>query len=394
MNDQETAAAPLLKLDLGAGEVSPSDFRPIGRAHGSEIFPLPYPDGSVDEIRASHCLEHFPHGQVLAVLRDWVRALKPGGALRVAVPDFAKVAQNYLDGVAQPTEGYLVGGQVDADDFHKAIFDGQRLRKALSDAGLVLLRPWQSEIEDCAALPISLNLEGTKPFVSELKVSAAMSVPRLGFMDNFFCALEAFVPLGIKLRKMGGAFWGQALTRCFERIIEEDAPDAIVTLDYDSVFTIQHLAQLIQLAMVHPEADAIAPIQSSRHLAPALFTIEGPEGKYQDKVALETMRGDLRPVSSAHFGLTLIRTEKLRSLSRPWFLAQPGADGRWGDDRVDEDIVFWKKWRAAGNTLFLANRIAIGHMEVMARWPGKDLQAFFQPMNEFNRRGAPDGVWS
>jgi hypothetical protein len=37
----------------------------LGRPHGSEIYPLAnFADNSVDEVRASHCLEHFPHRQV------------------------------------------------------------------------------------------------------------------------------------------------------------------------------------------------------------------------------------------------------------------------------------------------------------------------------------------
>jgi hypothetical protein len=60
--------------------------------------------------------------------------------------------------------------------------------------------------DDCAALPISLNLAGIKPFMREIGVSAVMSVPRLGFMDNFFCAFEALPPLRIKLRRYTGAY--------------------------------------------------------------------------------------------------------------------------------------------------------------------------------------------
>ena len=47
----------MIRLDLGAGSVSPPGFIPLGRDHGSEIWPLPYADESVDEIRASHVLE-------------------------------------------------------------------------------------------------------------------------------------------------------------------------------------------------------------------------------------------------------------------------------------------------------------------------------------------------
>lgn len=384
------------KIDLGAGTVSPEGFEPFGRLHGTDIFPLSLPDASVDEIRASHCLEHFPKGQTLDVLREWMRVLKPGGRLRVAVPDFEKVAKNYIEGVNQPTEAYVVGGQLDEDDFHKAVFDRARLRRVLSDCGLVLLRPWTSELEDCAAYDISLNIEGTKPFYSEMKFSAAMSVPRLGFMDNFFCAFESFVPLGIRLRKMGGAYWGQALTHCLEKIIEQDKPDAIIVMDYDTVMTVSMVAQLMQLAMVYPEADAIAPLQSSRHVPLTMFTVKGDDGQNVNRVDLRTFQGDLRRVNTAHFGLTLIRVNKLLALPKPWFHSTPDSEGGWETDKgkIDEDEGFWKRWEAAGNSLYLASRLAIGHAELMVRWPGKDLATIYQPIRDFNENGPPADAWS
>ena len=145
---------------------------------------------------------------------------------------------------------------------------------------MVLIKPWASEIADCAAYPISLNLEARKPHVAEISVSGAMSVPRLGFMDNMFSCIEAVLPCNVKLRKHGGAFWGQSMTKVFERILAEDNADAILTIDYDSIFSPKHLAHLMQLMMLHPEIDALAPIQSSRHLPTTLFTVrEGEEGK-------------------------------------------------------------------------------------------------------------------
>jgi predicted SAM-dependent methyltransferase len=270
-------SAPI-KLDLGAGEVSPPGFVPLGRDHGSEIFPLPHADETVDEVYASHVLEHFPHGQIEAVLADWVRVLKKGGRLRVAVPDFAKIAQSYLDGNQGPHQSWLMGGQTDANDFHKAIFDRDRLRQLFAKNNLVLVQSWASEIGDCADVPISLNLEGYKPHRSELKVSGAMSVPRLGFMDNFFNCMEACLPCHVKLRKHGGAFWGQAMENVFERILEEDDADFILAIDYDSTFLPRHLARLMQVMTLYPEIDALAPIQSSRHLKTTLFTVEGADG--------------------------------------------------------------------------------------------------------------------
>jgi SAM-dependent methyltransferase len=383
-----------VKLDLGAGDASPEGFTPLGRAHGSEIFPLPYADGTVDEIRASHVLEHYPFRQVPEIVAEWVRVLKCGGKLRIAVPDLAEISRRYLAGEQQPTEAFIVGGQVDDSDYHKAVFDRDKLRQLLAGAGLALVRPWTSELADCAAYPISLNLEGTKPFQSEIKVSAAMSVPRLGFMDNFGCAIDALLPLGIKLRRQGGAFWGQALTNCMERILDEDMPDAILTLDYDTVFTIANVAHLMQLMIVHPEADAIAPLQSSRHLPTALFTKKGEDGDAIARIDRDLMQPDLMPISTAHFGLTLIRADKLRALPKPWFLPVPGADGAWHEGHVDEDINFWVQWEKAGNSLHLANHVVIGHLEVMARWPGKDLQTIYQSMRDFNTSGPPAEIWS
>lgn len=385
----------MLKLDLGAGSVSPAGFTPMGRDHGTEIFPLPAADESVDEIRASHCLEHFPHAQVGDVVKDWVRCLKKGGKLKIAVPDFRKLAENYLAGQPAPYEGYLVGGQVDQNDFHKSLFDRDRLRAVLAGAGLVLTQPWTSEINDCAAYDFSLNLEARKPFVSDLKVSGAMSVPRLGFMDNFFCCMEACIPCNVKLRKHGGAFWGQSLTRVFERIAEEDDPDLILTVDYDSIFTPGHLARMIQTMMLHPEVDALAPIQSSRHLPTTLFTVHGTEGDNAPAIPRSAFDGDTTKVATAHFGLTLIRTAALKKISKPWFHSIPSSKGEWHDDdgHVDEDIAFWRKWESVGNSLHLANRVAIGHAELMCRWPDVNLQVHYQSITDFQRNGVPDECW-
>jgi hypothetical protein len=384
-----------IKLDLGAGSVSPPGFIPVGRDHGSEIFPLGYADGSVSEIRASHVLEHFPHAQLEEVIKDWVRCLKKGGKLKIAVPDMKKIAESYLSGVQYPYESFLVGGQVDHNDFHRSLFDESRLRGLLAGAGLVLTRPWVSEIADCAAYDISLNLEARKPHVSEIKVSGAMSVPRLGFMENLFCCMEAVIPCNVKLRKHGGAFWGQSLTRVFERILEEDDADAILTIDYDSIFTPGHLARLIQTLMLNPDVDALASIQSSRHLPTTLFTVHGKEGDNAPEIPRKDFEGDTTKVATAHFGLTLIRTAALRKMDKPWFHSVPSKNGEWKDDdgHIDEDIQFWRQWEAAGNSLHLANRVAIGHLELLAKWPDVNLQTFHQSVTDFQKNGPPEGVW-
>ena len=67
--------------------------------------PLPLPPDSMDAVFTSHTLEHFPRYIALRVVRDLHRVLRPGGILRVAVPDLEVACRRYLlsRGVPAPT---------------------------------------------------------------------------------------------------------------------------------------------------------------------------------------------------------------------------------------------------------------------------------------------------
>lgn len=389
-----------MKLDLGAGPVSPDGFTPRGNINGTAIYPLPFDEGSISEIRASHVLEHFAHGEIAAVLADWVRALKPGGHLRIAVPDFGKIAERYVAGEVQNTLGYVMGGQIDGADFHKVIFDRDSLRGALAEAGLVLLREWASELDDdCAALPISLNWAGTKPATGAPRIRAVMTTPRLGFNDMWNATVASLPRLGIDLTNVTGAFWDQSLTLALDKTMTEAACDYVLTLDYDSVFNAGHVARLIELARVYPEADAIAPLQASRHGGNPLFGLTPATATMSDdgksaQIERGAFDADLVPVRHAHFGLTLIKTSALRAMPRPWFLGVPNAAGDWAEGKTDPDIYFWRQWEAAGKSLFIAPRVAIGHLELMVRWMDDAMQPMWQPAKDWEHtRKAPAGAW-
>lgn len=385
----------MIRLDLGAGPNSPEGFTPLGHAHGSEIYPLAVADGSVDVIRASHCLEHFPHGQIQAIVNEWARALKPGGELMIAVPDFEKIAKGYLAGEQAPIEAYTMGGQTDQDDFHKALFDRNQLRTYLANAGLVLLREWVSDIQDCASLPVSLNWSGRKPHTVAPKVAAVMSTPRLGFNDMWMSALLSLPKLGISLVKVTGAFWDQCLTSAMDTVLEDPEVDFLLAIDYDSVFHAGHVQRLIETAAVYPEADALIPVQASRHNAGMLFGLDAPYGEGKIDIERTALEKDLFPVRHGHFGLTLIKAEKLRNLPRPWMFTTTDKDGKYGDGHTDPDIQFWRGWEKAGNSIFLAPRITIGHLELMVRWPDENMQPSYQAAKEWDEtRQPPPGTWT
>jgi len=55
-----------------------------------------HPDGSVDAIYHSHLLEHLARADARTFLLECHRMLRPGGILRVAVPDLEQIARQYL----------------------------------------------------------------------------------------------------------------------------------------------------------------------------------------------------------------------------------------------------------------------------------------------------------
>lgn len=386
-----------VRLNLGAGNQPIEGYRNMDAKTGDKLFPLDVSSGSVDEIRASHVLEHFPHNQVGAVLSDWCRALKSGGTMRIAVPNFETIARQYLQCKPIPVQGYIMGGQVDELDYHKAIFDQESLTELMRSCGLRSIKAWKSETEDCASYEISLNLEGVKcnPMTRDqakaMKIGAAMSVPRLGFMDNFFCAFQTLVPLGIELRKYTGAFWGQCLERTMEEWMNE-GKEWILTIDYDTVWTEEAINDLLELAR-DTDADAIAPLQAHRSRKTPLMFVTDDEGKPIQTLPRSEFDAEMTLVTAAHFGLTLIRVSALRDIPHPWFHGQPGEGNKWGKDRTDDDVSFWLKWKEHGKTLYLANRVPVGHAELMIRWPNEDFEAMYQHPTEFYKSGPPEGVW-
>jgi len=58
---------------------------------------IPFAEQSFDVVYHSHLLEHLPREAAPDFLRECRRVLKPGGILRVVVPDLEELARTYID---------------------------------------------------------------------------------------------------------------------------------------------------------------------------------------------------------------------------------------------------------------------------------------------------------
>lgn len=391
------------KLNLGAGGQRIDGYTNIDIQEGIKAYPLNYPDDSVDEIRASHLLEHYGHQEVFKVLRDWVRVLKPHGILKIAIPSFDWIVKNYQS--SNPDNRialYLFGGQSDQYDYHKSVFTEKGLGSLMEQAGLVNIQTWKSEIQDCAAMDVSFNLQGEKPEglqnikqEDNVKISAIWSLPRLGFTDNYRCAASIFPSLNITMYLSNGVFWDQVLTRQLEeRAAAGD--DWIFALDYDTIFTIDHVRRLCQLMASHPEADAIVPFQTKREDGNPMFQIVDDNGNRVLQVPIADFYDkDLMRIYTGHFGLTLFRASVFKDLKKPWFLGAPDKEGGWSEGRVDPDIYFWHNFYNSGKKVYLAPHVHIGHAQLLYSWtssPENNWKPVHQYVSDFNKSGPPDFV--
>ena len=69
-------------------------------------------ENSVDEIYACHVLEHFGRWEYKDVLKRWFEILKPGGHLRLAIPNFHSICSYYTKtNDLKSLIGLLYGGQ-------------------------------------------------------------------------------------------------------------------------------------------------------------------------------------------------------------------------------------------------------------------------------------------
>lgn len=131
-----------MKLHLGCGKRDfGSDWIHVDRADYphvkyTNVVDLPFEDNTVEVIYASHLFEYFDREEAKKVLKEWRRVLKPGGILRLAVPDFRALCEIYLSGHRLDNVlGPLYGKMGESVIYHKTCYDFLSLAKVLGDSG-------------------------------------------------------------------------------------------------------------------------------------------------------------------------------------------------------------------------------------------------------------------
>jgi SAM-dependent methyltransferase len=147
---------------------------------------LPFADGTVSVVYSSHMLEHLGRDEARTFLLECHRVLRPGGTLRLVVPDLERYVSAYReDGnadrlidslrMAQSKEQSTLARLLVGFRGHRWMYDSRSLKYLVETAGFEgaeLLAPGETRLEDPGGLDLreregdSIYLEARKGFAN------------------------------------------------------------------------------------------------------------------------------------------------------------------------------------------------------------------------------------
>lgn len=137
--------------------------------------PFPWADNTVDAAYTSHTLEHMTLEQGKTFLKECFRVLRPGGILRVVVPDLRPIIDWYLSGKTK-AEHFFDTLHVLYNEYpsrlktrlgpfiqypHKCMYDHEALLRICNELGIPARRAnaFESGIEDIDKIELANRVE-------------------------------------------------------------------------------------------------------------------------------------------------------------------------------------------------------------------------------------------
>lgn len=149
-----------MKLYIGSRDFCPdgystidlnADYKPDFVADATDLSVIP--SDTADEVYASAILEHIAWPLGYKALSEWARILKPGGVLKVSVPDMSMLCALVAQGV-NPAHCigmiYGTGRMHDPLEAHQYGYTRETLSEMLTVLGFAAIDTFESDVPDAS----------------------------------------------------------------------------------------------------------------------------------------------------------------------------------------------------------------------------------------------------
>ena len=139
-------------LEIGSGPSKRNGWTTLDMCSGADIYwdlrvRLPFKESSFEKVYCSHVLEHFSFHELVYLLRDVCRILKPGGQFLICVPDATffidaylgkrdpKILMQYKPAISSMNSMDILNYIFYMEGHHKFMFDSKNLAFHCQAAG-------------------------------------------------------------------------------------------------------------------------------------------------------------------------------------------------------------------------------------------------------------------